>query len=466
MSTLTPQTRVSIPSDSAFDTGYVVPTGGFSGVVSIFGTETRGSGALLSTGLHILTAAHVVSGYSAADMTVYFDLGSGRQSYDVSAINMHPLYVDGNFPAYDIAVITLASAAPVAGYSIYRGSSELGTNFQLVGYGMAGTGAGGQEEAEQTDQEVKRTGSNTYEALYSQTLGIAGFESVPTNSLLFYDFDDGSSARDAMAVLAGVNNLGLGLNEVNSTQGDSGGPTFINGQIAGIVSGGSSFSTDINSETDSSFGEISFDTRVSYYASFIDSIIGSTGGGGSGGGSGGGGGTITNPFPLPLPNPPSTDTDTDTPVVVGPDTGLDIFRFFNQNTGTHFYTASAAEKDNIVATLPQYVYEGIAYHTADDDFPGATSVFRFFNTANGTHFFTADAHERDQLIASAGSYVYEGEAYDVYGYGTGGAAPVYRFYNSDTQTHFYTASEIERQNIQTLNPSFHYEGIAWYAEVV
>ncbi|MEO0392249.1 MAG: calcium-binding protein [Pseudomonadota bacterium] len=62
-----------------------------------------------------------------------------------------------------------------------------------------------------------------------------------------------------------------------STPGDSGSPTLINGQIAGIVSGGASPSfTDIDDAVNSSFGEIAFDTRVSFYADWIDSVVGSS----------------------------------------------------------------------------------------------------------------------------------------------------------------------------------------------
>ncbi|NER05759.1 MAG: hypothetical protein F6K17_25790, partial [Okeania sp. SIO3C4] len=73
-----------------------------------------------------------------------------------------------------------------------------------------------------------------------------------------------------------MNQLGVDL-EANSTEGDSGGPAFINGQIAGITSYGfSSFTDGIDVDLisgNSNFGEYSVDTRVSAYASFIDEII-------------------------------------------------------------------------------------------------------------------------------------------------------------------------------------------------
>jgi len=39
-----------------------------------------------------------------------------------------------------------------------------------------------------------------------------------------------------------------------------------------------------------------------------------------------------------------------------------LHRFYNTKTGTHFYTASDAEKANVQNTLPHYNYEGIAYY--------------------------------------------------------------------------------------------------------
>ena len=38
-----------------------------------------------------------------------------------------------------------------------------------------------------------------------------------------------------------------------------------------------------------------------------------------------------------------------------------VFKFFNIDTGTHFYTAAEAEKDSIIANLPSFNFEGTAY---------------------------------------------------------------------------------------------------------
>src|SRR5260221_2132355 len=35
-----------------------------------------------------------------------------------------------------------------------------------------------------------------------------------------------------------------------------------------------------------------------------------------------------------------------------------VYRFFNQATGTHFYTIVAAERDHVLGSYPQFLYEG------------------------------------------------------------------------------------------------------------
>ncbi len=80
--------------------------------------------------------------------------------------------------------------------------------------------------------------------------------------------------HDALGVEFGIRGLGLGEREVGSSHGDSGGPSSIDGKIAGIVSSGWSPSVpgvDVTDENDTSFGEIFTDTRVSAYARFIGS---------------------------------------------------------------------------------------------------------------------------------------------------------------------------------------------------
>lgn len=267
--------KVAVPTSNPDDPDYIVSPGGlYDGVVQIGDGNYTGTGALLSTGRHILTAAHVVEDMTVSDIAVAFDLTSGRKSLSASQVHVHESW--NNDWGYDIAIIELAETAPTTGYEIFRGSTEIDSTFSLVGYGGKGTGTTG-ETAEDPDLGlIKRTGNNTYEA-FNENFNML-FGNAPNSSMLFYDFDDGTSERDALGGVIGKTNTGLGTAEVNSVGGDSGGPNFISVdgqlQIAGVVSGGNDIGTayDIVPGINSSFGEVSHDTRVSYFAEWIDNI--------------------------------------------------------------------------------------------------------------------------------------------------------------------------------------------------
>ncbi len=273
--------KVAVPTSDPDDPSYIISPGGeYDGVVQIGDGNYTGTGALLNSGRHILTAAHVVEGMALSDIAIAFDLTSGRQTLSASQVHIHNNW-ENNW-GYDIAIVELTEDAPTTGYEIYRGSTEIDSTFSLVGYGGKGTGNTGAAEDDPGLGLIKRKGDNTYEALNEDFNSIFG--NAPESSMLFYDFDDGTSARDALGGLIGKTNTGLGTAEVNSVGGDSGGPNFISVdgqlQIAGIVSGGNDLGSDydILVGINSSFGEVSHDTRISYFADWIDNIAGTQNG--------------------------------------------------------------------------------------------------------------------------------------------------------------------------------------------
>ncbi len=152
-----------------------------------------------------------------------------------------------------------------------------------------------------------------------------------------------------------------------------------------------------------------------------------------------------------------------------------VHRFYNANTGAHFYTISEEEKAAVQATWPTiFIYEGRAFMTAAPGVPLPSELeavrvplYRFYNVRNGSHFYTISADESAYVQAHyADTYRFEGEAFDVFRSPSGYFAPlqVHRFYNRVTGTHFYTISENEKVLVQAMWPTvFTYEGIAFYA---
>jgi predicted Zn-dependent protease len=144
---------------------------------------------------------------------------------------------------------------------------------------------------------------------------------------------------------------------------------------------------------------------------------------------------------------------------------LGVYRFFDDTTGVHFYSASEAERNTLIQTRPDLIYEGIGLEAVDSPStdPAAVPVYRFFSVTNGTHFYSISAAERDNLLATRSDLTFEGTAFYEHAVAQTGDTPVYRFFDVTDGTHFYTASASERASILATRPDLHAEGIGFYA---
>lgn len=90
-----------------------------------------------------------------------------------------------------------------------------------------------------------------------------------------------------------------------------------------------------------------------------------------------------------------------------------LYRFYNKVSQSHFYTASAGERDHVIATWPHiYTYEGPTYKVSASSGPWKAPIYRFYHLGNGSHFYTASLAERDHVIATwPNVYRYEGPAF-------------------------------------------------------
>jgi hypothetical protein len=215
------------------------------------------SGTLLSDGLSILTSADCAQ---AANATVTFHLPTGSYAAKVAALHVNPLYNGSVQSPYDVAVLTLSAPAPLAAarYQLFEGDA-VGDIVTLAGYGTGGTGATGCD-ALLYPPGTLRVGENEYDAR-------------PGGGDYLFDFDDGSAGRDALG-----DGTGLGVDEAMIAPDDSGGPSFVDGEIAGVhtlmvraLPGGASADTD--GALNGSFGEYGGDARVSMNLAFIQSMM-------------------------------------------------------------------------------------------------------------------------------------------------------------------------------------------------
>ncbi len=259
---------------------HAYPEEGYDGVVRISSGKSYGTGVLLYDGRAVLTVAHLVNG-SSSGAYVHFETASGKQTITSTRIDIIPAYDSAN-SNNDLALIWLADAAPVTAerYTLYRDSDEIDKTMVMVGYGLPGTGAAGKLTT-YNGNPLRLKASNQFDAdigTLKQWLGSAMAWSPTEGTQLVADFDSGSSIQDALGLLINRPGTGLGQDEGLITPGDSGGPAFIGGQVAGIASYVASLSQgtihpDVDSVGNSSFGEIGAWQRVSYYQQWIDQSL-------------------------------------------------------------------------------------------------------------------------------------------------------------------------------------------------
>lgn len=178
------------------------------------------------------------------------------------------------------------------------------------------------------------------------------------------------------------------------------------------------------------------------------SASGLSGGGGSGGtgGTGGGSGGTT----------------------LGP-VGA-VYRFFDTRFGTHFFTSSIGERNDVLANRSADLKEETnGFGDVQQTDTSAVAVYRFFDKNFGTHFFTANAGERDTIINTRPDLTYEASStfYEHSSLQTGDTA-VYRLFDTKTGTQFLTGDNNEYAGLTTAGSATYRadlrsEGVAFYA---
>jgi secreted trypsin-like serine protease len=271
VSTVTPYT---LPRNRAF------AGEGYDGVVRVSVGGSYGTGVLLYDGHAVLTAAHLFNKGSTA-ASVYLETTAGSQTLGSKQVAVHPQFdsLNGN---HDLALFWLAAPAPVRAerYSLYRSNDEIGQTLTMVGYGKPGTGSAG-VVVDYAENPLRLKASNQFDAdaaTLKDWLGAAMSWTPVLGTQLVADFDNGTNAQDALGLLINRPGTGLGQDEGLIAPGDSGGPAFIKGEVAGIASYTASMKTrltkpDIDSTGNSSFGEIAAWQRLSTYQQWIDQSL-------------------------------------------------------------------------------------------------------------------------------------------------------------------------------------------------
>ncbi len=153
------------------------------------------------------------------------------------------------------------------------------------------------------------------------------------------------------------------------------------------------------------------------------------------------------------PENPEDPEDPDRPVgPVGPAGSETIYRVYNPNSGEHFYTANANEKDHLVSL--GWRDEGRGW-TAPK--VSGKPVYRLYDPNDGEHHYTMKAGEKNALVRLGWKYEGIGWYSD-----ENEGVPVYRQCNPNATVgrHNYTRNRNEKEYLLSLG--WIDEGIGWY----
>jgi cell wall-associated NlpC family hydrolase len=139
-------------------------------------------------------------------------------------------------------------------------------------------------------------------------------------------------------------------------------------------------------------------------------------------------------------------------------TGVNMYRFYNPNTGEHFYTSNVTEGVKIANA--GWSYEGIGWVAPTS----GVAVYRLYNPNAGDHHYTTNAAEKNMLVSLG--WRYEGIGW----YGASGSnvgSALLRQYNPNAKgagAHNFTTSKAESNSL--VSQGWRYEGTAWYASTL
>lgn len=234
----------------------------------IFNTGVGCSGSLLGNG-HIITAAHCLTdAFGSVDVTsvtASFFTSSGQQDFTGSQFFVNPGWTGNVGGGFDLGIIRLDSIPSITPLELFTTVNFTGLA-GFAGFGLSGTGttghAGGVFGA-------LHAGYNDIDALWA----ISG-------SPFAFDFDNGLAAQNSLGTATGAISSDLGLGgtivpiEVMLAPGDSGGPVFVNGRLAGVhsfISTSDFFDLD-SAAFNSTFGERGGSTQIAPFSDWVTGV--------------------------------------------------------------------------------------------------------------------------------------------------------------------------------------------------
>ena len=138
-----------------------------------------------------------------------------------------------------------------------------------------------------------------------------------------------------------------------------------------------------------------------------------------------------------------------------------VYRFYNTQTGAHFYTIKAEERDLVINSYKAYQYENVVFQAYAQPGEGLVAVHRFYNRKTDSHVYTVNDGERAAMQADSATFGYDGVAWYAKAEAAGDTVQVFRFRNVQSGRYFYTANAGERDYVMATYADLKYEGVSY-----
>lgn len=98
--------------------------------------------------------------------------------------------------------------------------------------------------------------------------------------------------------------------------------------------------------------------------------------------------------------------------------GRAVHRFWSDAYQGHFYTMSESEKNTVISNYPDHIwrYEGQGFCAYSSKVSKSTELYRFWSTTGNSHFYTASAGEKNSIIANYPENIWKYEGINFYVY--------------------------------------------------
>ena len=150
------------------------------------------------------------------------------------------------------------------------------------------------------------------------------------------------------------------------------------------------------------------------------------------------------------------------PALAARATAVPVYRFFNNLTGTHFYTMSTIERDIVLSRWPQFLYEGTGVLCVPDAGARHQAGLPLLRHGHQHALLHAVGSRARPVHRDVPTYIFEGPFSTHPLRADTARAALYRFYNTQTHARFYTDSADRARPVLRIYPWFQLEGIGFY----